>query len=35
MSTAGHVKGQAAGWVREQIAYVFGMYAYAYGFRSS
>jgi hypothetical protein len=32
MSTATQVKGQAAGWVREQIAYVFGMYAYAYGF---
>jgi len=32
MSTAGGVRDQTAGWVREQAAYVFGMYAYAYGF---
>jgi hypothetical protein len=32
MSTAGRVRDQTAGWVKEQIAYVFGMYAYAYGF---
>jgi hypothetical protein len=32
MSTASRVKEQSEGWVREQIAYVFGMYAYAYGF---
>jgi hypothetical protein len=32
MPTAGRVREQTAGWVREQIAYVFGMYAYAYGF---
>ena len=32
MSTPGRAREQAAGWVREQIAYVFGMYAYAYGF---
>jgi hypothetical protein len=28
----GRVSEQTAGWVREQLAYVFGMYAYAYGF---
>jgi hypothetical protein len=32
MSTARRAGEQSAGWVREQIAYVFGMYAYAYGF---
>jgi hypothetical protein len=31
-SAAGRVREQTAGWAREQIAYVFGMYAYAYGF---
>ena len=32
MSTADRVREQTAGRVREQIAYVRGMYAYAYGF---
>src|SRR5664279_1995260 len=32
MSIAGRVKEQPAGWVREQIAYVRGLRAYAYGF---
>ena len=32
MSTTGRVREQTAGWAREQIAYIFGMYAYAYGF---
>ena len=32
MSTAGRVRDQAEGRVREQLAYAFGMYAYAYGF---
>ena len=32
MVTAGRVKEQTAGWVREQIAYVRGMQGYAYGF---
>ena len=31
-ATPGRVSEQTAGWVREQLAYVFGMYAYAYGF---
>jgi hypothetical protein len=31
-ATAGKAGQQAAGWVKEQTAYVFGMYAYAYGF---
>jgi hypothetical protein len=31
-AAAGRVRGQTAGWAREQIAYLFGMYAYAYGF---
>ena len=30
MLQASQVRGQTAGWVREQRAYVFGMYAYAY-----
>jgi hypothetical protein len=29
MSTAGRVKNQTADWVKDQTAYVFGMYAYA------
>ena len=32
MSTARRARDQTAGWVKEQIAYVYGMYAYAYGF---
>jgi hypothetical protein len=32
VSRSDRVSEQTAGWVREQIAYVFGMYAYAYGF---
>ena len=32
LSAAGRVRDQAAGWVNEQAAYVFGMYAYAFGF---
>jgi hypothetical protein len=32
MTAAGRTMDQAAGWVKEQTAYVFGMYAYAYGF---
>ena len=32
MSTAGHVRDQTAGWVREQVAYIYGIYAVAYGF---
>lgn len=32
MSAAGRAGKQAAGWVREQTAFVFGMYGYAYGF---
>ena len=32
MSAAGRARDQTAGWVREQLAYVYGMYAYAYGF---
>ena len=27
MSIAGRVRDQTAGWVKEQLAYVFGMYA--------
>jgi len=32
MSTASKAGQQAAGWVEEQTAYVFGMYTCAYGF---
>ena len=32
MLQASQVREQTAGWVREQRAYVFGMYAYTYGF---
>ena len=32
MSTAGRVRDQAASRVREQLAYIRGMYAHAYGF---
>jgi hypothetical protein len=31
-ATAGRVREQTAAWVKEQIAYIYGMYAYAYGF---
>jgi hypothetical protein len=31
-STMGRAGQQAADWAREQAAYLFGMYAYAYGF---
>jgi hypothetical protein len=31
-ATAGRVREQTAAWVKEQIAYICGMYAYAYGF---
>jgi hypothetical protein len=32
IAAAGRTRDQATGWVKEQVAYVFGMYAYAYGF---
>jgi len=32
ISAAFRARDQATGWMKEQIAYVFGMYAYAYGF---
>jgi hypothetical protein len=28
----GRAKDQAKGWAKEQLAYLFGVYAYAYGF---
>jgi hypothetical protein len=31
-ATVGRVREQTAAWVKEQIAYIYGMYAYAYGF---
>ena len=31
-ATAGRVREQTAAWVKEQIAYIYGMYGYAYGF---